>query len=602
MAKQLQKLELTWIGKGKEPQLEPRILIEDPGKSFGDPKAENMLIHGDNLLALRALEQNYTEKIKCIYIDPPFNTGQAFEHYDDNLEHSIWLNLMYQRIKILYRLLHKDGLMWVHLDDVEVHYCKVFLDEIFGRGGCVAHITYERSAVAGLGQGGFLVNTTEHILLFKKGMLPKRNNLGYYELEQKTMKRYSKFLREEGERELVREFASKSNGELVKVYKHKFYLIDSIPLKDFEKRETEIRAFYAKNLNRIFRGNQIQKENAFQRDLISQMDKELYSVDYTPSRGKHEDKQTTLYYFNGELLSWLSDTAEATDGKIVKMQKLTTLWDSEDIPKADIANEGGIYFPRSKKPENLIKRILEISTDPDDIVLDSFLGSGTTAAVAHKMKRKWIGVELGDHAISHCHPRLVSVIKGSDQSGISKGLDWKGGGGFKFYTLAPSLIQKDKYGSDIINPSYNATMLAAAMAKQEGFHYLPHESIYWKQGNSSEKDFIFTTTQFITVEMLDRLSEEMQPGESLLICCKGFAAACKARRSNITIKKIPQMLYGRCEFGKDDYSLNIVNLPHAEIENDVIAEDEIDIEATTGGKSKSKAKKGKEEENQSSLF
>ncbi len=598
MAKQLQKLELTWIGKGKEPQLEPRILLEETNKSFGDSGTENMLINGDNLLALKALEQNFSGKIKCIYIDPPFNTGQAFEHYDDNLEHSIWLNLMYQRIKILYNLLHKDGLMWVHLDDIEVHYCKIFLDEIFGRGGCVAHVTYERSGVAGLGQGGFLVNTTEHILLFKKGLLPKKDNLGFYDLEQKTMKRYSKFLREEGERELVREFPSKSNGEIVRVYKHKFYQIDSISLKDFEKRETEIRDYYSKNLSRIFRGNQIQKENAFQRDLISQMDKGLYSVDYTPSRGKYENKNTTLFYFNSELLSWLSDTAETTEGKIVKTQKLTTLWDSEDIPKADIANEGGIYFPRSKKPENLIKRILEISTEPNDIVLDSFLGSGTTAAVAHKMKRRWIGVELGEHAISHCLPRLISVVMGTDQSGISKSVGWKGGGGFKFYTLAPSLIQKDKYGDDIINPVYNANMLAAAMAKQEGFRYSPHESTYWKQGYSTERDFIFTTTQFITVEMVDRLAEEMQPNESLLICCKGFAAACKSRHSKITIKKIPQMLFGRCEFGKDDYSLNIVNLPHNESNSARENEDDVSIEESTGKKTKKKI----DNNNQPKLF
>lgn len=600
MAKQLQKLELTWIGKGNEPKLEPRILIEDPNKSFGDPKSENMLIHGDNLLALKALEQNFSEKIKCIYIDPPFNTGQAFEHYDDNLEHSLWLNLMYQRIKILYNLLHKDGLMWVHLDDIEVHYCKIFMDEIFGRGGCVAHITYERSAVAGLGQGGFLVNTTEHILLFKKGVLPKKNNLGYYELEQKTMKRYSRFLREEGERELVREFPSKSNGEMVRVYKHKFHQVDSIPLKDFEKREKEIRAFYAKNLRRIFRGNQIQKENAFQRDLISQMDKDLYSVDYIPSRGKHEDKLTTLYYFNGELLSWLSDTAEETEGQIVKMQKLTTLWDSEDIPKADIANEGGVYFPRSKKPENLLKRILEISTEPGDIVLDSFLGSGTTAAVAHKMNRKWIGVELGEHANSHCLPRLISVVKGLDQSGISKSIDWKGGGGFKFYTLAPSLVQKDKYGTEIINPQYNANMLAAAMAKQEGFRYQPDENNYWKQGLSSEKDFIFTTTQFVTVAMLDKLAEELQPNESLLVCCKSFAKGCTGRCSNITIKKIPQMLLGRCEFGKDDYSFNIVNLPHDE--NDDFEIEESEETEVPKPEKKAKGKKQMDDDTQPSLF
>jgi adenine-specific DNA-methyltransferase len=578
MAKQLQKLELTWIGKGKEPRLEPRILVEDPTKSYGDTNTDNILIQGDNLLALKALEQNFSGKVKCIYIDPPFNTGQAFEYYDDNLEHSLWLDLMYQRIKVLYGLLHKDGLMWIHLDDVEVHYCKVFLDELFGRGSCVAHITYERSAVAGLGQGGFLVNTTEHILLFKKGTLPKKNNLGYYDLELKTMKRYSKILSVDGERELVREFVSKSNGLPVKVYKHKDFAIDPISLKDFEKRETEIREFYGKNLNRIFRGNQVQKENLFQKDLINGMDKSLYSVDYTPSRGRNEDKETTLYYFNGELLSWLGDTADNADGKIVKTQKLTTLWDSADIPKADIANEGGIYFPRSKKPENLLKRILEISTEPGDIVLDSFLGSGTTAAVAHKMNRKWIGVELGEHAHSHCQPRLKAVVDGSDQSGISKAMGWKGGGGFKYYTLAPSLIQKDKYGSEIINPSYNPNMLAAAMAKQEGFRYAPDESIYWKQGNSSEKDFIFTTTQFITVQMLDRLAEELQPGESLLVCCRSFAKGCAARHANITIKKIPQMLLGRCEFGKDDYSFNIVNLPHDD--NEDTEEENLEIPAT----------------------
>ncbi len=145
-------------------------------------------------------------------------------------------------------------------------------------------------------------------------------------------------------------------------------------------------------------------------------------------------------------------------------------------------------------------------------------------------------------------------------------------------------------------------MLAAAMAKQEGFRYQPHESTYWKQGNSTEKDYIFTTTQFITVEMLDRLAEEMQPSESLLVCCKGFSAACKSRHSNITIKKIPQMLFGRCEFGKDDYSLNIVNLPHDETDNTGTDEDEINTEETIGKKSKAKTKKKTDDETQSSLF
>ena len=149
----------------------------------------------------------------------------------------------------------------------------------------------------------------------------------------------------------------------------------------------------------------------------------------------------------------------------------------------------------------------------------------------------------------------------SEQGGISKSVNWQGGGGFKFYTLAPSLLKQDKFGNWVISQEYNADMLAAAMAKQEGFKYQPNESSYWKQGQSSEQDFIFTTTQFLTVEALDSIKDEMQPGETLMICCKSFQKECKGKFTNITIKKIPQMLLGRCEYGKEDYSLNIINLP-----------------------------------------
>ncbi|MEL6850451.1 MAG: site-specific DNA-methyltransferase [Bacteroidota bacterium] len=560
--KNLQKLELTWIGKGGEPKLEPRILIEQPEHSAGEADTNNMLIHGDNLLALKALEQEFSGRIKCIYIDPPFNTGQAFEYYDDNLEHSIWLNLLYQRIKILYKLLHKDGLFWIHLDDVEVHYCKVLLDEIFTRGGFVSHITYERSAVAGLGQGGYLVDTTEHLLLYKKGELPSKTILSYRDLEFKTIKRYNKLVVSKGHKKLVREFNSKSNDKPVRVFEHQEFEIQSVSLKDFEKREKEIRTFYSLNLDKLFRGNRVQKENAFQNDLISQMDKQsLYSVEYTPSRGKYKDQLTTLYYYNKELLSWLSDTALVQDNKVVKSQKLTTLWTHKEIPKADIANEGGVYFPRGKKPEQLIRRIIEMSTEEGDYILDSFLGSGTTAAVAHKMGRNYIGIEFGDQIYTHSLPRLSNIIKGKELTGVTKVTNWQGGGGFKFYTLAPSLLKKDKYGNWIIDEQYNADMLAAAMAKQEGFRYQPDMHLYWKQGQSTEKDFIYTTTQFVTVETLDQIHDEMQADQSLLICCRAFQQECKRRHSNITIKKIPHMLLGRCEFGKEDYSLNIIDMP-----------------------------------------
>ena len=225
------------------------------------------------------------------------------------------------------------------------------------------------------------------------------------------------------------------------------------------------------------------------------------------------------------------------------------------------------------KPEKLIEKVLKISTDKGDLVLDSFLGSGTTAAVAHKMGRRWIGVELGDHAYTHCAVRLQKVVDGTDQGGISKAQNWKGGGGFKFYELAPSLLNHDKHGNLVINKEYNADMLAAAMAKHEGFTYAPDSGVYWKQGKGAEKDYIFTTTQFLTVETLEQLHEQMDEDESLLICCTSFQPECRNRFANITLKKIPQMLLGRCEFDRNDYSLNIVSLPEIESEEEPLYED-----------------------------
>lgn len=604
-----QKLELTWIGKGDEPKLEPRILIENPEYSYGDPNTENMLIHGDNLLALKALEQEYAGKIKCIYIDPPYNTGNAFEHYDDFLEHSIWLNLMYQRLLLLYSLLdEKNGSsIWVHLDDAEVHYCKIILDQIFRRENFIAHITYERSGVGGIGQGGTFITTGEHILVYQKGVMNFNQIFNYEPIDVSVMKRYKNFIVDYGNRILIEEFESKSNNEIVKIYKHDAYQINSISFKNYEKNKTEIDAEYSKQFDTLFRTFLIQKENSFQQGIISRMDKSnLYSVDYTPSRGKNANKQTTLYYINRELVGWLREAAILNDNReVVKTNKLTNIWIHKDIPKADLPNEGGISFPRGKKPEQLLKRILDISTIEGDIVLDSFLGSGTTVSVAQKMNRKWIGIELGNHAITHCVPRLKNVVSGIDKGGISKVLDWKGGGGFKFYTLASSLLNTDKYGNWVISKEFNANMLAAAMAKQEGFRYQPDEHTYWKQGRSSEKDYIYTTTQFITVELLDMIHDEMQPGESLLIACKAYHQECENRYSNLTIKKIPHMLLGRCEFGRDDYSLNIVNLPN---EGEHGSADITDIIPDQPGKTyqsdlqEMKKQKAKKDNNTLSLF
>jgi adenine-specific DNA-methyltransferase len=294
---------------------------------------------------------------------------------------------------------------------------------------------------------------------------------------------------------------------------------------------------------------------------------------------------------------WLKDAAEKRGNKLIKLEKLGTYWSG--FPLNNLTKEGGVQFPNGKKPESLIQRVLELSTNEGDFVLDSFLGSGTTAAVAHKLNRRYVGIELGEHAKTHCLTRLRAVVDG-EQGGISRAIGWKGGGGFKFYTLAPSLLNEDKYGNWIISKQFNAQMLAAAMAKQEGFHYEPDEQVYWKQGKSSEKDFIYTTTQFITVEALDKIHDEMQEGESLLIACKSYQDGCDSRHANISIKKIPHILMGRCEFGKDDYSFNIVNMP-----TDESIEDDIEIESNIA-KSEDKPKKGKKknaaDDSQQELF
>ena len=515
----LQKLELTWIGKGEEPKLEPRILIENPEYSYGDPASENMLIHGDNLLALKALEQDYAGKVKCIYIDPPYNTGNAFEHYDDGVEHSLWLSLMSSRLRQLHKLLSNDGTIWITLDDNEVHYCKVLCDEIFGRQNFVQGIIWKSSDNS-------------------------NNDAKQFSIDHNTILVYSKTSNWLSKRLLPKESQS----------------------KHFKNPNNDPRGPW-------FDGNPISSP-AYRENLVFEIETPIGTNIKSPKNG---------WRWSRETLKEKMDSGEIYFNKdYTNIKRRTYLADSKGLPPSSLwddieetgHNRQAKYeqkklFPKmskeewfgTPKPEKLIKKILLVATDEGDLVLDSFLGSGTTSTVAHKMNRKWIGVELGSHCITHTLPRLKMVVDNSDNIGISEEVNWQGGGGFKFYTLAPSLLKKDKFGNEIINPSYNADMLAAAMAKQEGFKYLPHGSTYWKQGQSTEQDFIFTTTQFLTVEALDSVKDEMQLGETLLICCKSFQKECKGKFGNITIKKIPLMLLGRCEYGKEDYSLNIINMP-----------------------------------------
>ena len=213
------------------------------------------------------------------------------------------------------------------------------------------------------------------------------------------------------------------------------------------------------------------------------------------------------------------------------------------------------------KPERLLKRIVHLATNSGDIVLDSFAGSGTTGAVAHKMGRRWIMVELGEHCHTHIIPRLKKVIDGEDKGGITEAVGWKGGGGFRYYRLAPSLLEKDQFGNWIMSRQYNAAMLAEAMCKLEGFTYAPSDTIYWQHGHSTETDFIYVTTQTLTREQLQKLSDEVGESRSLLVMCGAFRVKNLDEFQNLNVKKIPKAVLNRCEWGHDDYSLEIKNLP-----------------------------------------
>ena len=563
--RKLQKLELTWVGKYDEQQpLEPRILIENPEYSYGEvetgvlpngkPWKGNMLIHGDNLLALKALEQDYAGQVKCIYIDPPYNTGNAFEYYDDGLEHSIWLGLMYERIKVLHTLLADDGAFCMHLDDCEVHYAKVICDEIFGRGNFIATVAIRSSTPSGV--------KTAH--KNKKLIKQKDLMLVYKKTDKLTI--YPQYVRKTAFDTHFNYYADKENGTvrpLIEVLVENGILKKGDRLSALDINNPKHRAFYTLHADNIC------QTQSFKNAEIKEASRAYVDRIYFVNKGEPNE---TMFY-NGRQLTPLRNSLNVVlcgDSIVEDISVLLCdFW--EDVDFQNTQHEGGVGFPNSKKPEFLIHRVLSLFTQEGDIVLDSFLGSGTTAAVAQKMKRKYLGVELGEHAYSLCYQRLVNVISGSDIRGITNALQWKGGGGFRFYELAPSLLKEDKFGNLVINKEYNADMLAAAMAKQEGFTYEPSAEHYWKQGYSHESDYIYTTTQFMTVEGLAAIAEQMKEGESLLVCCTAFQKECRSAFPNITIKKIPQMLLGRCEFAHDDYSLNIVELP-------VVEEDEFEEE------------------------
>ncbi|MDO9140467.1 MAG: site-specific DNA-methyltransferase, partial [Methylobacter sp.] len=269
---------------------------------------------------------------------------------------------------------------------------------------------------------------------------------------------------------------------------------------------------------------------------------------------------------NGDRMPRLKKYLTEMDGGLTPQ----TLWFHDEVgnnqeAKREILKLDFDSVFDTPKPERLLFRVLHLATNPGDIVLDSFAGSGTTGAVAHKMGRRWIMIELGDHCQTHIIPRLQKVIDGEDQGGISKAVNWQGGGGFRYYSLASSLMEQDRWGNWVVNKNYNPAMLAEALCKLEGFTYAPSDLQWWNHGYSSEQDFIYVTTQNLSHQQLEELSLEVGGDRSLLVCCAAFRGKVD-QFANLTLKKIPKMVLSRCEWAHDDYSLNVANLPLAEPE------------------------------------
>ena len=522
-----QKLELTWVGKENRPRLEPRILLEDPEQSYHaahrvgeDDIFDNRLIFGDNLLALKALEQEFAGKIKCVFIDPPYNTGSAFEHYEDGLEHSIWLGLMRDRLELLKRLLSEDGSLWITIDDNEAHYLKVLCDEIFGRYNFVANAVWQKKYTIA-NDAKWLSDNHDHVLIYAANKdIWRPNRL------ERSAEMDARYRNPDGHPKgpwKATPLHAKSGSEKGKAFSFRFRngVVWSPPRGTFPR-------FSEETLRQLDEGNEI----------------------------------------------WFGADGKATPSRKTFLKELrvsgppaATVWlHSEAGNNHEARDEVKRFNPEdpfgTPKPEKLLNRIIHLATNPGDIVLDSFAGSGTTGAVAHKMGRRWIMVELGEHCHTHIIPRLKKVIDGEDKGGITEAVGWQGGGGFRYFRLAPSLLETDKWGREVISKAYNAEMLAEALCKLEGFTYAPSDAVYWQQGHSTERDFIYVTTQTLGPEQLQQLSEEVGPDQTLLVLCSAFRGNVD-RWPNLTVKKIPNHIRARCEWGHDDYSLNVENLPKA---------------------------------------
>jgi adenine-specific DNA-methyltransferase len=442
---------------------------------------------------------------------------------------------MRDRLEIIHRLMAPAGTLFIHIDDNELAYLTVLTDEIFGRTNRINIATFKQGAATGhksINPG--LVSTSNFILVYAKDKAtwkPKRVFKARFERD----KRYGQFIEN-----VTAPFAEWRFCTLM----HAFAKSQGVP-------ETT----NASSVVRLARPDYKAVSTAAREKIDESRDapSQIFRLERT-------DK-SDMYFHKGERILFYSDKLKLVDGEYVAGEPLTSIWD--DLLSNNLHNEGGVNFPKGKKPEALIKRCLDLSTEHGDIVLDSFAGSGTTGAVAQKMGRRWIMIELREQADTHILPRMRRVVDGQDLSGVTSAMKWRGGGGFRYYELAPSLLQKDKWGREIISHEYDAAMLTQALCKLEGFTYAPSVDVWWQQGYSSETDFLYVTTQTLGPEELATLSDDVGEGRSLLVLCAAWRGNAD-HFTNLTLRKIPSHIRSKCEWGHDDYSLNVANLPTTE--------------------------------------
>ena len=452
---------LEWLNKNEAintaSKVPYRILKANKDLSYGE-KNENMIIKGDNLEALKALLPYYKGQVKCIYIDPPYNTGNAFEHYDDNLEHSKWLSIIYPRLEILRELLREDGTIWIQIDDDEFHYLKVICDEVFGRNNFINTLSVNMKNIAGASGGGEdkrIKKNVEFVLIYAKNyqqITPFKPTYKYspiyqlveqYRNENKSWK-YTSALVNPGDKIYVASTLD-GDGNEIKIYERQNYEILSVNalMQKYNLSEREIYNKYAKYFFQTAMPQSSIRPRVKEKMEEIGINSDLYSIEYVPKTGRNKGKIYEQFYKgrNFRLFAWLKDVAEEINGDLYKKDLQGTYWDVVGETK-NLTKEGNVEFPNGKKPEYLLSRIFKMATEENDLVLDSFLGSGTTCAVAQKMGRKYIGIEMGEHAITHCAPRMKAVIDG-EQGGISKSVNWHGGGGYTFYDLGETVFDGD---------------------------------------------------------------------------------------------------------------------------------------------------------------